>query len=175
MLRAIFVLSIALASSCAIGQTAAPREYNLGVDAFRAKNYEAARQHWGQASEQDRADAYNNLGYLLYNGLGGKKEVERALVLWRDAATLGQPESQWHLAQAFEDGAGMLENQAEAYAWYRCAQDAYRARAGAGSTDGDIERDIGTSITRVWTGMSESQRKLAAELAQAYVRLYAGH
>jgi TPR repeat protein len=41
-----------------------------GVEAYRSKNYAAARLHWTRAIDHGELSALNNLGYLLYNGLG---------------------------------------------------------------------------------------------------------
>jgi TPR repeat protein len=72
-------------------------DYNRGVDAYRTKDYAAARRHWQKAVEQGDIDAHNNLGYLLYNGLGGEQDPARAVSLWQQASMKGQRESQWHL------------------------------------------------------------------------------
>jgi len=148
------------------------KEYNLGVDSFRAKNYESARQHWTMAIAADNSNAYNSLGFLLFNGLGGKAEPERAVALWRDAATLGNAESQWHLAYAYEAGKGTLPNDLESYAWYRCAENSYQLTAAAGGKQSESGQDASQSAKRVFTGMPESQRKMADELAKIYIALY---
>jgi len=50
-------------------------EYNLGVESFRVKDYSNARVHWQAAATQNVRAAHNNLGYLLYYGMGGTPEL----------------------------------------------------------------------------------------------------
>ena len=173
MLKKTALLSLLLALS--FNAAAASRdikEYNLGVDAYRAKNYTEARRHWNKAVDQGVRDAYNNLGFLLYNGFGGDQDTVRAVALWRDAAMLGNAESQWHLASAYEEGKGTVRNQIEAYAWYECAQAAYRAESGGKQEASEITRDIDVAMPRVLEAIPEERRRLAKRLAGIYIRLY---
>jgi tetratricopeptide (TPR) repeat protein len=148
------------------------KEYNLGVDAFRAKNYESARQHWTLALAQDNSNAYNNLGFLLFNGLGGSADPVRAVALWRNAAMMGNAESQWHLGYAYEAGQGSLRNAVEAYAWYRCAENSYRLTPVPDKEASEATQDASQSVTRVRAKLPEDQRKVAEELARIYIALY---
>jgi len=174
MLKKAALLSLLLACSLqAMAQPENAKAYNLGVEAYRAKNYTEARQYWTKAVEQGVSYAYNNLGYLLFNGLGGDTDAVRAVALWRDASATGNPESQWHLASAYEEGKGTLHNKIEAYAWYRCAQAAYRAQATIDHDDATITRDIDASVARLRDAIPEAQRKLAEDLAVIYITLYA--
>lgn len=172
MSRMIFALVLSLASAAAPAASSTNAEYNLGVDAFRAKNYQAARQHWTRAAEHPNGMTYNNLGYLLYYGLGGDKDRMRAVALWRDAAALGEREAQWHLATAYEEGQGTVENMTEAYAWYRCAQHGYAAAAADGDASDTIEKDIDAALARVAARLDDKAKKLAEKLAHLYIRLY---
>ena len=170
---------LALAFHAGAAEPPDTKDYNLGVQAYRAKDYAAARQHWTRALAQGVAGARNNLGFLFYNGLGGEEDAVRAVALWRDAAALGNPESQWHLAAAYEEGKGTLRNRIEAYAWYRCTQVSYRLQFVADQdrppdkSDAEIVRDIDASVARLQAALPEAKRKLAEELAQLYIRLYA--
>lgn len=174
MLKKTAVLSLLLAMSLnAAAESQDIKEYNLGVDAYRARNYTEARRHWSKAVDHGVRDAYNNLGFLLYNGFGGDKDAARAVALWRDAAMMGNAESQWHLASAYEEGKGTVRNQVEAYAWYECAQAAYRAESGGRRNDTEITRDIDVAMPRVLEAIPEERRRLAKRLAGIYIRLYA--
>ncbi len=174
MLKKTAVLALLLALSLqATAQSENVKAYNLGVDAYRAKNYTEARQQWSHAVAQGVPEAYNNLGFLLFQGLGGDADAVRAVALWRDAATMGEAESQWHLASAYEDGKGTVHNKIEAYAWYRCAQAAYRTQATIDHDDATITRDIDASVARLREAIPEARRKLAEDLAVIYITLYA--
>jgi hypothetical protein len=148
------------------------KEYNLGVDAFRAQNYESARQHWTLALAQNNSNAYNNLGFLLFNGMGGSADPVRAVALWHDAAMMGNAESQWHLGYAYEAGKGALRNAVEAYAWYRCAENSYRLTPAADQEASEAARDASQSVVRIRPAIPDDQRKMAEELARIYIALY---
>jgi hypothetical protein len=173
MLRTLSILLTSLFVTLgAAAQTQDFKEYNLGVAAFRAKNYEAAREHWTLATASNNSNAYNNLGFLLYNGLGGNADPVRAVALWRDASTMGNRESQLHLGYAYEAGKGTLRNAVEAYAWLRCAENSYRLTPAVDDADTEAAQDARNSVTRVSAKIPEDQRKLAEELARIYIALY---
>jgi TPR repeat protein len=127
MLRPLVASSLLFA--CLLAQAAPDTAYNLGVDAYRVKDYTSARQHWAKAVEEGENFALNNLGFLLYEGLGGPPDQARAVELWSMAARRGNNESQWHLAQAFEKGKGVAQSLVDAYAWYRCAANNFAGSA----------------------------------------------
>jgi TPR repeat protein len=115
LIAALFLLAPALASA------SSDVPYNKGVDAFKAKKYDEAFRHWSEAASHGNVSALNNLGFLLYRGHGVPKDQEAAIDLWRTAAYAGHPESQWHLAEAYEFGAGVKKDRSRAYGWYQCA------------------------------------------------------
>jgi TPR repeat protein len=86
------VAFILVLSSCASAPPETP--YNLGVEAYRKRDYSEAAAQWTKAVANDDTAAMNNLGYLLYNGYGVAKDIDRALKLWRVAAVAGESESQ---------------------------------------------------------------------------------
>ncbi|MDB5962970.1 MAG: hypothetical protein JWP59_4264 [Massilia sp.] len=96
-------------------------DYNLGVRAYQREDYVTARIHWEKAKQDRVRAAHNNLGCLLYYGMGGTADPSRAVALWPVAARNGERESQWHLAATFEEGKGVSTDLLTAYAWYRCA------------------------------------------------------
>jgi len=120
-------------------------EYNLGVAAFRAEDYAEARRHWQLCALEEDAppEVFNNLGYLLHEGLGGDADLEGSIVLWRKAAELGVSESQMHLGAAYEYGEGVEQDLVEAYAWERLAMSTSLAAG-----DVDVEAVIRKIIQR---------------------------
>lgn len=83
-----------------------------GTRLFREGDHLGARLNWeyvlasddrGDDVEKLRTDARNNLGYLLYMGLGTKPNRAKALQLWEAAARDGQDESSYHLCHAYGD------------------------------------------------------------------------
>ncbi len=144
-------------------------EYNQGVESFRTRDYSNARAHWTAATEQNVRAAYNNLGYLLYFGLGGTAEPERAVWLWTVAAKNGDREAQWHLALAFEEGKGVGRDLVTAYAWYRCADANFAAAPLVDQADAETVRDAKAAITRLVGKLSIDQVRDSELLARKYI------
>jgi hypothetical protein len=169
---AIFIL-VAVLLGCATHE-AAQTSYNKGVDAYRVKDYVSARTHWSEAAAQGDTSALNNLGYLLYFGLGGEPDSTRAISLWKQAAVAGHSEAQWHLGQAFEEGKGLPQNLVEAYAWYRCAVVNAESAVGA---DKDLQEQIAgdarKSLAKLLEKLTKEQFESAERLAKQYIDKYA--
>jgi TPR repeat protein len=147
-------------------------DYNRGVSAFQTKDYLAARKHWSKAVASGEVDAFNNLGFLLYNGLGGPRDEQGGIHLWLQAAQMAQAESQWHLANAYESGKGIRSNDIEAYAWYACAVAAYalmKDRDYASQAAKDAKRSSEKLLER----LPQRSRQAAETLAKSYISLYA--
>lgn len=158
---------LVLLTGCAT--TSYESEYNKGVESFRARDYPNARLHWAAATQQNVRAAYNNLGYLLYFGLGGIPEPERAVSLWAVAAKNGDREAQWHLAVAFEEGKGASRDLVTAYAWYRCADTNFSAAPLVDQADAEAVKDIRTAIARLVADLSVDQLRAAEMLARKYI------
>jgi TPR repeat protein len=148
-------------------------EYNLGVAAYRMKDYASARQHWTKAIKEDGdTTARNNLGYLLYYGLGGDADKARAISLWTQAAQTGDRESQWHLGQAFEDGKALEQSFIKAYAWYRCAAEGVKSASVSEDLDATIAQDASKSLIQLLPKLSPGEFESAEKLAKLYIANY---
>lgn len=162
---------VALCGCTDLGQKES--EYNRGVQAYRAKDYSAARSHWRESVAQEhQIAAKNNLGYLLFYGLGGMPDIAQGVTLWAQAAKDGNRESQWHLGQATEDGKGTEKSLIEAYAWYRCAATDFRETSAIDELDVEIERDASHSLTLLLSKLSPAEFEAAERLAKAYIAEY---
>ncbi len=163
MKRLLFTPLLALLLSCA-GPFLPPGKsaYNQGVEAWRAKNYAEAREQWSRSLAEGGPDeALNNLGYLLYYGMGGVAQPEKAVELWRKGAALGVSEAQWHLGTAYEEGKGVAASPVQAFAWYLCAA----ATASQANEDLKTERAVANDAVR--SAGRLAPRLTAAEMAQA--------
>lgn len=150
-------------------------EYNRGVQAYRIKNYASARQHWHKAVKEGEPSAMNNLGFLLFNALGGPRDQARAVALWTAAAKAGHDESQWHLADALEKGKGAAPDLTEAYAWYRCAVASMQAVAkerGADEEERAVTADAKNAMIRVLGRLPQDKVAGAEARAREYVRQF---
>jgi hypothetical protein len=125
------------------------------------------------ALAKGETSAMNNLGYLLFEGLGGPTDVEQALALWRRAAKLGHSEAQWHLGEAYERGKGVQPSFTEAYAWYRCAMASAQAAPSSDATETEIFKDAGKSLAKLLEKLAPEQFAAAELLAKQYVASYA--
>lgn len=163
---ALFLMCLLMVQGAA---SAGETEYNLGVHAYRTKDYASARQHWQNAVVQGDSSAMNNLGFLLYNGLGGPLDASRAVALWTAAAKAGHSESQWHLADAFERGKGTASDLVEAYAWYRCALVTLAAET---HEEGFAEMmvDAKSSMIKLLDLLPEDKVAAAESRARAYIK-----
>lgn len=164
-------LCLAMLAGCAL-KPIKQTEYNMGVEAFRIRDYASAREHWTHAADEHNIHAYNNLGALLYRGLGGPADATRAVALWTEAAQAGEAEPQWHLGQAAEDGKGVTRNLSDAYAWYRCALvNAARTRA-TDDVQEQIARNATESLARLQPRLTPAQREAGEALAQSRIAAY---
>lgn len=148
--------------------------YNLGVEAWKHKNYAEAARLWTLALPEGNVNALNNLGYLYSTGMGVPKDPERAFQLWTIAARFGHSESQWHLGYAYQHGEGVEADEIYAYAWYLCAQ-ASAARLKLKNSDGTeqtIENDVVASLKELEPQLSATVLGHARELAQKLIDRY---
>lgn len=171
--RAIAVLVLTLLLGGCASAPPHENEYNLGVQSYKLKDYSGARQHWSKAVAEGEIMALNNLGYLLYSGLGGERDEVAAVTLWMRAAVAHNAESQWHMGQAHEAGKGTTQSDIEAYAWYRCAASSLDGQPDADEVDVEIVRDASTSLARLLPRLSPQQFKQSEVLAKDYIAKYA--
>lgn len=172
--RLLAVAAVLLFPGCRGPEPVGDGPYNRGVEAYRAKDYESARALWAIEVAKGNASAENNLGYLLYYGLGGPADPARAVSLWRKSALAGHPEAQWHLGVAYADGEAFTRNAVEAYAWYRCAIANGDGAEGRERDDGKEIADLArTSLARLRATMTEAELGKGEALAKQYIRQYA--
>jgi len=137
-----------------------------------------AREQWSKALALDSNSvrALNNLGYLLYYGMGGSQDQDRAVTMWTRAAHMGHSESQWHLGIAYKDGTAAPQSNIEAYAWYRCAIASAAAASDRGKeiVENRISHDAQVWLNDLSSQMSPDQLVLAEQLAKQYIDRYAG-
>ncbi len=173
LLRRVLGISTFLAALCLPVSAISGSAYDDGVDAYRSKNYQLARELWAKAIDSGEISALNNLGYLLYFGLGGERDQARAIGLWKQAASQGHSESQWHLGKAHEDGTAVNKSLIEAYAWYRCSiASAEAPLEGEEKSEAEIAKDAHQSLNKLLERLAPSDFGAAEALAQQYIKLY---
>jgi TPR repeat protein len=172
-MRVYTILALAMALVACASPPVEESSYNRGVDAYRAKDYAGAREHWSKALATGETSAMNNLGYLLFEGLGGPTDMEQALALWKRAAKLGHSEAQWHLGDVYERGKGVQSSSTEAYAWFRCAIASAQAAPSSDLTEAEILKDASKSLAKLLEKLAPEQFAAAELLAKQYVSSYA--
>jgi hypothetical protein len=168
---AVLILLIAFECGCSSHQMV-QTHYSLGQQAYIAKDYSAARKHWARAIEQGELYAFNNLGYLLYHGLGGPSDPNGAVKLWRRGAAAGDSEAQWHLGYAHEIGKGAPQSNVEAYAWYRCAIANAEISTSTDAMAAAIAKGARRSLTELLPRLSADQITESEALAEHYIESY---
>ncbi len=178
-IRLALCLALAPPLSCALAASNVPSsepasEYNQGVDAYRAKDYAAARLHWNLATHAPDVppEVYNNLGFLLHEGLGGDADLAGGVALWRRAAEQAVSESQMHLGYAYEDGTGVDTDPVQAYAWALCALATSLSATDQDDAEVAIRKQIYRLLEDLAIALSPGQRAVGAHLGEGYVARY---
>lgn len=173
-MRGTIVVPFLLAVFAHLTVYAGETPYVLGVEAFKKKNYSEAIAQWSKAAARGNADAMNNLGFLLFYGYGGDRNLEDAIRLWRTAAYAGHSEAQWHLGTAYESGKGVEKDFPKAYGWYRCsiATATSKLKGEDKDTQAAILGDARKSLASLAPRLSAKELARGKALASEYIRRY---
>jgi TPR repeat protein len=98
-------------------------DFNDGVKAYLAQDYDAALLPWRPLAEQGHAPAQFGLGLAYENGRGVDRSLERAASWYRKAAEQGLQDAQFNLGNLYLNGAGVEKDPVEAVRWFRRAAD----------------------------------------------------
>ncbi len=98
------------------------------------QNYMEAKKWLELAVKKGSVRAMNDLAFIYYNGLTGKKDFRRALALYREAALQGDIQAQYNVGLMYANGIGTPVDTVRAYAWYSLA-------ASRGNTMASIARN----------------------------------
>ena len=99
----------------------AAADFEAGVAAAQAGDYERARAEWQPLAEAGNRDAQFNLALLYENGLGMKADPAAAERWFRRAAEQDDRGAQAYLAEMYAEGLGVKRDDEEALRWYRRA------------------------------------------------------
>jgi TPR repeat protein len=124
-LRPLSCLALVLFATTGVARA----DFEAGVAAARAGDYEAARREWRPLAEAGHRDAQYNLGLLYENGLGVARDATAAAAWYRKAAEQDDREAQAMLAEMYAKGLGVARDDAEALVWYRRAAERGHAAA----------------------------------------------
>ncbi len=103
----------------------AQAQYEIGKQLFVGeiipKDVFKARHYLKLASEQSHKEALVLLAQLTLNGIGGEKNTERAISLFKEAGERGSSFAYLNLGQLFYDGKVVEQNYTEAKKYFKIA------------------------------------------------------
>ena len=108
-----------LLAACAAPPDTARFKYDFerGVKAYEAGDYEAARMLWQPLADNYDLAALRNLGHLYRLGQGVAKNGKKARRYYEKAAKLGHAPSQTNLAQMYFSGTLIERDSEKAMYW----------------------------------------------------------
>ena len=105
------------------GGMAIAQDYDAGLKAFQAGDFQTALKEWNPLADQGHAGAQYNLGLMYASGEGVPEDDAEAAGWFRLAADQGDADAQFFLGAMYADGEGVVEDDAEAAGWFRLAAD----------------------------------------------------
>ena len=96
-------------------------DWDAGVDAYDAGDYETALKEFKAAAEQGDVKAQNNLGYMYAHGHGVTQDYKEAVKWYRLAAFQWEAHGQFNLGRMYHTGQGVTQDYEEAVKLYRLA------------------------------------------------------
>ena len=127
-MKNLHVLLMVSLLTCA-GGVAIAQDYDAGLKAFQAGDFQTALKEWKPLADQGHAGAQYNLGVMYAIGRGVVEDDAEAARWFRLAADQGHADAQYNLGVMYDIGRGVVEDDAEAARWYRLAAD--QGHAGA--------------------------------------------
>ena len=128
--------SLVLAITLLVGSVsvATAQDYDKGLKAAQAGDFQTALQEWRPLAEQGDADAQKDLGVMYYTGQGVPQNYDEAVRWYRLAAEQGNVAAQSNLAEMYYIGEDVPQDYTEAAKWLRLA---------AESGDHDVQFNLG--------------------------------
>jgi TPR repeat protein len=100
---------------------ASAQDFDAGLSAYNAADYQAAIRNWRPLAEGDDPKAQAALAFLYFKGLGMARDGQRAAYWYRRAAEQGQPEAQFFLGTLYFLGNGVPQDYVRAHMWCEVA------------------------------------------------------
>lgn len=92
------------------------------TDALNRGFYGAARDLLAKSAHQGSAEAQNQLGNLLYLGLGGARNHRQAAQWYLKSAAQADASAQVNIARMYREGLGVKQDVIRAFGWLRQAR-----------------------------------------------------
>ena len=115
--------SLVLAIILLVGgvSVATAQNFNKGLEAYNAGDYQTALQEWRPLAEQGHAGVQHNLALMYTSGEGVPQDYAEAVKWWRRAAEQGHASAQGSLGVMYEFGRGTLKDNVMAHMWFNIA------------------------------------------------------
>ena len=110
-------LLLSLLAAVVVGAPA-QADFEAGLTAYRAGDYETALREWMPLAEAGSAKAQFNVGLLHYHGSGVPVDRAEAAKWFLEAADGGLPRAQYQLGEMYESGDGVKEDHIQALKWF---------------------------------------------------------
>ena len=104
-------------------------DFQAGVNAVIAGDYETAYKEFRSAAEQGDTGAQYNLGLMYAEGLSVTQDYKEAVKWYRLAAEQGDAGAQRNLGVMYYEGKGVTQDDKEAVKWFRLAAEQGNERA----------------------------------------------
>ncbi len=158
-MKNLHVLLMVSLLTCA-GGVAIAQDYDAGLKAFQAGDFQTALKEWKPLADQGHAYAQNNLGWMYASGEGVVEDDAEAAGWYRLAADQGHAGAQLNLGVMYANGEGVLQDNVTAHMWFNIA-------GANGDEDGRDNREI---IERKMTpaDISEAQKRARICMASNY-------
>jgi hypothetical protein len=130
-------------------------DFEAGMEAYRAGDFETAYREWSADAEQGSAVAAFNLGLMHQQGKGRDVDLAQAAEWYLRAAEGGFARAQYAIAEMYESGSGVDRDVVQAYKWFKLAaeqryEDARKRRKKLADTMTSTEIALGEMWTREW-------------------------
>jgi len=168
------LLGFFLALVLQFSATAARADYEAGVNAAFAGDFETAFREFSVAAEAGLDLAQYNLGILYFTGQGVEQNLDAAFKWTESAAKQGHLGAQFNLATLYYDGQGTPQDRDTAVTWFSQAGKAGNPEAAFVLAkmyqDGEhVPKDL--VLAHAWASMAASnQHADAANLQQTLER-----
>ena len=142
------------------GGVAIAQDYDAGLKAAQAGDFQTALKEWKPLADQGHAIAQYNLGWMYADGEGVVEDDAEAVRWYRLAADQGHAGAQHNLGLMYANGEGVLQDNVTAHMWFNIA-------GANGAEDG---RDNREKIERKMTpaDISEAQKRARICMASNY-------
>ena len=158
-MKNLHVLLMVSLLTCA-GGVAIAQDYDAGLKAFQAGDFQTALKEWKPLADQGHAGAQNNLGWMYADGYGVPEDDAGAVRWYRLAADQGDADAQYNLGWMYDNGEGVLRDNVTAHMWFNIA-------GANGAEDGRDNREkIEWKMTPA--DISEAQKRARICMASNY-------